>query len=310
MAFQFLFGPVPSRRLGRSLGVDLVTFKTCSYNCIYCQLGPTTNLTLERRAYVPAEKVLAELRQWADDGGVADYITLSGSGEPTLSSELAAVIKGAREIAPETPLAVLTNGSLLWDERVREELAEASVVIPSLDAAREESFRAVNRPAPGLELDRIIDGLKDTQEELEAEMWLEIMLVQGVNDSDEDFGALRQALDYIEPDAVQINTVVRPPAEVGARPLGPVELLAAAESIGHAAEVIAPLPEGFEAELDMEHSAEEVLALLRRRPCTLDDIAVGLGMHRNEAAKYVSALLARQAIVPEHRGEQVYYLPA
>ncbi len=310
MPVTHLFGPVPSRRLGRSLGVDPVPFKTCTFDCIYCQLGPTTLKTLERRVYVPAATIIDELRYWFEQGGEADFITLSGSGEPTLNSATGEIIAGARDVAPDVPVAVLTNGSLLWDPQVREEVSGAQVIMPSLDAARPDTFQTINRPAEGLELDRIIEGLCAARQELEAQMWLEIMLVRGINDSDDELQAFREALDYIQPDRVQLNTVVRPPAEASAQPLEPEQLIAVAKFLGHRAEVIAPLPEGFEEQLQTHHSEQEVLQLLRHRPCTLDDIAAGLGMHRNEAIKYVTALLERGHIKRLERDGRTFYVPA
>lgn len=291
MDFRYLFGPVPSRRLGRSLGVDAVPYKTCTFDCVYCQLGATTRKTIERRAYIPAHDILEELDRWIGEGGAADYITLSGSGEPTLNSEAGEIVRGARSLRGGVPVAVLTNGSLLWDQRVREELAAADVIIPSLDAATPQTFQRVNRPAPELDIGRIIQGLRAAREELEGEMWLEIMVVRGFNDGEEEVEALREAVEYIKPARVQLNTVVRPPAEAAAEPVGRSELDTIASALGDVAEVIAPLPEGFEEALDIGHDEEEVLALLRRRPCTLEDVAAGLGMHPNEAGKYIAALI-------------------
>ncbi len=167
----YIFGPVPSRRLGRSLGVDLVPFKTCSYDCIYCQLGRTTNQTVERREWVPLDAVLAELR-----GKLAsqpDYITLSGSGEPTLYSRLDELIDGIRAMT-EVPIAVLTNGSLLWQPEVRSKLLRAHLVIPSLDAGDERTFQAIDRPHGTISFKRMLWGLIDFRREYQGQYWLEV----------------------------------------------------------------------------------------------------------------------------------------
>ncbi len=307
---KHIFGPVPSRRLGRSLGVDPIPFKTCSFDCIYCQLGPTTNKTIERRGYVSADVLVGELAKWREAGGDADFITLSGSGEPTLNSELGLIIDGARRVAPEIPIAVLTNGSLLWDEQVRAELAGCDVLLPSLDAADEETFQKVNRPAAGLELSSIIEGLAAARRELSAEMWLEVMLVRGVNDNEEHLRKLREAIEYIQPHRVQINTPVRPPAESCAQPLDADELKAAAEALGPRAEIIAPVAEQVLEATAGEASEADVLELLRRRPCTAEDVAAGLGIHVNHATKLVSHLLHTGAIRAIRRQGRVYYAPA
>jgi len=215
-SWEHLYGPVPSRRLGRSLGVDLVPYKTCTFDCIYCQLGRTTNKTVERQPYVDPAAILDELGQWLEQDGQADYITFSGLGEPTLNSGLAQMVTAAGEMT-DTPIAILTNGSLLWQPEVRAACHVADLLVPSLDAATPNSFEQVNRPENSLDIKQIIEGLRLTRQECAADMWLEVMLVAGYNDSDEELGALREAIDNIKPKSVQINTVVRPPVEQYAR---------------------------------------------------------------------------------------------
>jgi wyosine [tRNA(Phe)-imidazoG37] synthetase (radical SAM superfamily) len=307
--YRYLFGPVPSRRLGRSLGIDPVPHKTCSFDCVYCQLGRTTRLTTTRLPYVPAAEIIAELDRWLDDGGAADFLTLSGSGEPTLNSEIGQVIAWAKSHTG-IPVAVLTNGSLLWDPAVREDLAEADVVIPSLDAALPRVFRAVNRPCAGLCLDRVIAGLRALRRQLAGEVWLEVMLVKGLNDTPADLSSLREAVDFIAPHRVQINTVVRPPAEAWAQPLSPDDLAVAAGILGPTAEIIAPLPEGFLAGAHLDRTEDDVVEMLRRRPCTLDDIAEGLSLHRNEVGKYLANLVERDRVRAVEQDGTRFYLAA
>jgi len=305
-SFSHLFGPVPSRRLGRSLGVDLVPLKTCSYNCNYCQLGPTTTLTTERRPYVAVGDVIAELERWLTTDGVADVITMSGSGEPTLNTELGRVIDWLKDHTA-IPVAVLTNGSLLWQPEVRHDLSRADILIPSLDAATETTFRRVNRPVASLELETILTGLDECRRECTGEFWVEIMLVAGFNDNEEDLTALREAVARLDPDRVQLNTVVRPPASGHARRLSPTQLHQAAEWIGHGAEVIAPLPADYGHDRRQQSREEEVVRLLQRRPCTLTDIATGLAIHPNEATKYVQALLDHGEISVLMKDDESYF---
>lgn len=286
---RHVFGPVPSRRLGRSLGVDPVPFKTCCYDCVYCQLGRTTDLTTERRPYVPAATLIDELAAWLARGGHADYITLSGSGEPTLNSEVGEVIAWARAHA-HTPVAVLTNGALLWREEVRRDVSCADVLIPSLDAAAGDVYRQVNRPAPGVDLEQVVEGLVAARLECRGQMWLEVMLVAGLNDTPEHLRALRRASDHVRPDRVHLNTVVRPPAEPGVMPLAAADMAGAQRVLGPRAELIAPRTE-HPAEHQEANRADDLMALLRRRPCTLEDVAVALGVHRAEAAKCLAPLL-------------------
>jgi len=303
---RYIFGPVPSRRLGRSLGVDPVRLKTCTYDCIYCQLGPTTNLVTQREPYVPAAAIIAELDSWLKRGGTADYITLSGSGEPTLNSELREIIAWAKAHT-DVAIAVLTNGSLLWRDDVRADIADADLLIPSLDAVLPGTFARVNRPCAGLEVERVLDGLRAARSAFAGQMWLEVMLVAGVNDSPEDLCTLREAIDLIQPDAVQINTVVRPPAEAAAKPLSAESLQRAKAVLGPGAEIVAPLPADYEGDQTAQVTAEDVVTMLRRRPCTTQDICAGLSIHPNEAAKYIAALLAQSRIAAEQRHGQTYY---
>ena len=216
-ARPLVFGPKQSRRLGRSLAVDVIHRKTCPLDCVYCELGRTDRLTLERREYVKADAVLEELRtvlRKQHDG--IDHITLSASGEPTLNSKLGEIIKQIKEITT-IPVAVLTNGVLLSREDVRRDLLQADVVLPSLDAASDRVFEAINRPHGRLDLEEIIDGLVAFRKEFTGQIWLEILLVKGINDTPEELELLKTIAGWIKPEIIHLNTVVRPPAESWAR---------------------------------------------------------------------------------------------
>lgn len=307
--YKHLYGPVPSRRLGRSLGIDLVPYKVCTYDCIYCQLGRTTDHTLQRDEYVDTQEVLGEIEVWLDQDGEADYLTFSGSGEPTLHSRLGEMISTVQAMT-DIPVVVLTNGSLLGQEQVRHQVGCADLLIPSLDVATPADFTRVNRPAAGLQIDQIIAGLHEARLACAGQMWLEVLLVEGYNDSVDKLEALRAVIDYIEPNKVQINTVVRPPAQTGIQALSAGALQQAQRILGPRAEIIAPLDAREVMAGERQRTEAEVTELLRRRPCTLDDIAAGLNMHRNEALKYIDALLARQQITTSQRGNNTFYIPA
>jgi len=305
--WQHLYGPVPSRRLGRSLGVDLVPYKVCNFDCIYCQLGRTTHKTCERKQYEDPAEVIDELARWLKEDGQADYITFSGLGEPTLNSGLREMVVAANKMT-DIPVAILTNGSLLWDPEVRAAGCAADLIMPSLDAATPRAFARVNRPDRSLDIEQIIEGLRATQQECPGKMWLEVMLVEDCNDSREDLAALRAAIDSIDPDEVQINTVVRPPVEHDAKPLSASALQQAEQLLGPKARLIAPLDAQKIMVEERERSEDEVIELLRRRPCTLEDIGVGLGMHPNEAIKYVQDLRARHEIKAIERDGKDFYM--
>jgi wyosine [tRNA(Phe)-imidazoG37] synthetase (radical SAM superfamily) len=302
-----VFGPVPSRRLGHSLGVDLVPYKTCSYDCVYCQLGATTERTLERRPFVSIRTVLDEIRARLSGGPAPDYITLSGSGEPTLQVELGVLIAGIKRIA-DCPVAVLTNGSLLWREDVQTELLEADLVIPSLDAGDEEMFRRVNRPHPRLRLAQVVEGLAAFRKRFQGQVWLEVFLLSGLTTADGQVEKIRGLLRGIVPDRIQLNTVARPPSEAWAHPASAKELARAARLLGQRAEVIAERS-AMETRGDVMPRADEILALIQRRPCTLEDIVAALGAHRLEAAKHIEQLLRKRAVVTRQHGGRVYYQP-
>lgn len=298
-----VFGPVPSRRLGRSLGVDLVPFKTCTYDCIYCQLGRTTCKTVQRKEWVPLDAVLHSLTQRLSTK--PDYITLSGSGEPTLFSKLDVLIDRIKAIT-DVPVAVLTNGSLLWREDVSEQIEGADLVVPSLDAGSEAIFRKVNRPEESVQFDRMVEGLIDFRGEFTKEMWLEILLVDGLTATESAVAELAKQVARIQPDRVQLNTVTRPPAEPEAVGISEEKLAYFATMFTPPAEVIADF-RGVHEQADFAADRETVLDLLRRRPCSVDDIAGGLAMHRNEVVKYVQELAAQGRVEEIDIGRKRHY---
>jgi len=300
---SYVFGPVPSRRLGRSLGVDVVPFKTCTYDCIYCQLGRTTHRTIERREWVPLDDILAELRGKLSTA--PDYITLSGSGEPTLYSRLGELIDQIKALTP-IPVAVLTNGSLLWQEEVRKDLQTADLVVPSLDAGDETSFRRVNRPHEAISFEKMLQGLIAFGKEFRGQYWLEVFLLADETDRDAEVDKLIHCVEAIGPDRVQLNTVTRPPAENYAVGLTHEQMTRIAARFNPPAEVIADF-HGIHKQGEFIAGREEILGMLRRRPCCVDDIADGLGMHRNEVVKYIEELTAENQVQPTCEAGKLYY---
>jgi len=302
---RYVFGPVPSRRLGRSLGVDLVPFKTCSYDCIYCQLGPTTCKTIERKAWVPLEAVVAQLQERLPSK--PDYITLSGSGEPTLNSQVGEMIARIKTLT-DIPVAVLTNGSLMWLQEVRRQLLGADLVIPSLDAGEEAVFQTVNRPHERIAFGKMLDGLVAFRQEFRGAYWLEVMVVGGYTATAAQIEKLAACVDRIQPDRVQLNTVTRPPAEKAAAAVSRERLDHFCSLFRPRAEVIADF-RGVHQEAEFVASRNEVLDMLQRRPCSVADIASGLGMHENEVIKHLEELRVAGAVesVP---GEGKHYYRA
>ncbi|MDO8885623.1 radical SAM protein [Candidatus Oleimmundimicrobium sp.] len=304
---NYVYGPVPSRRLGFSLGVDIIPFKICSYDCIYCQLGKTTLKTVERKAYVSSQDVLEELALYSSEfKGQIDYIAFSGSGEPTLNSEIGKMIRGAKNLT-SIPVAVLTNGSIFFNKDVREDLMEADVVLPSLDAITSSIFQAVNVPCPSLKIRDIIEGLCSFIREFKGEVWLEVLLCRGINDGEKELERIKEAVELIKPNKVQLNTVVRPSGRGEVYPLNYAELEIAREIIGNNCEIIADFKGMSERLFTKDVREEEVLALLRRRPCTIGDISKVLGVNRLELIKYIEMLNKKGKLKSITKDGKIYY---
>lgn len=306
--YQYLFGPVPSRRLGLSLGVDLVPRKVCSLDCVYCEVGKTTRLTLERREYVPFAALTAELEDYFANQADPDYFTFSGSGEPTLNSCLGAVIAFIKRHKPHIPVAVLTNGTLLFDPGVRSELGHADLVLPSLDAATEEAFRHINRPPADLTLERYLQGLIAFGREFTGTLRLEVFILPGYNDSTADIAALRRIIPRIAPDSVQLNTLDRPGTESALRGATIGELRRIKQDLGlDNVEIIAAGARRKNVRSYNENAEQAILATISRRPCTLDDLVQMLGMHRSEINKYLDVLDAENRIETVEQERGVFY---
>jgi len=306
-SFRYIYGPVASRRLGRSLGVDLVPFKVCSYDCIYCQLGRTTNLTTELGEYLPVDAMLIELSEKLKEEPPPDFIGLAGSGEPTLHSRIGELISGIKGLT-SIPVAVLTNGSLLWKPEVQAGLAEADLVMPSLDAGCRTTFGRVSRPHPDISFQRMVDGLLTFSHGFKGEIWLEVFLLAGITDRREEVERIAAIASSMRLSRVQLNTVARPPAESSALTVSRDELEKLRELFPRPCEVIAESrarPQGSSSEV--ANAEEKIVALLSRRPCTVEGIATGLGLHPNEVLKHLDVLCTKGIIRSDRRGPAVFY---
>jgi wyosine [tRNA(Phe)-imidazoG37] synthetase (radical SAM superfamily) len=306
--YKYLFGPVPSRRLGMSLGVDLVPKKVCSLDCVYCEVGKTTKLTTQRKEYIPYDKVVAELDDYFINNPEPDYITFSGSGEPTLNSKIGDVLQFIKQKKPDIPVAVLTNGTLLYDKEVRNELKDANVVLPSLDAATEITFQKINRPATQLTVDKYIQGLIDFRKEFSGQIWLEIFILPGYNDNKTDLNALKKAFEQIKPDQVQLNTLDRPGTIEHIRPASHEDLQKIIDfwKLPNV-EIIAAAPERKEIQSYRKDAETAILGTITRRPCTVDDLVKILGLHINEINKYLDVLEAEGKIESIWQERGVFY---
>ncbi len=321
-----IFGPVNSRRLGRSLGVDLFKEKICNLNCIYCEVGATTRLTCERAEYVPTAEIIAEIDAYCrqpEHVAELDFVTVTASGEPTLHSGLGEILAHLKKVTAK-PVAVLTNGTTFSDARVCEELAQADVVIPSLDSALAESFRKLDRPANCLDLQQVIEGLVAFSHQYQGKLWLEILFARGINDSDEDVLALRRVAGRMRVDRIQLNTVARPPLESFARPLDRQKMLAIAEQFrqdnpSRPVDLLArgaeqnddhELQKDFDLDRDADRQAllDEIIEMLKRRPCTAADInrTFHLG-GSDKVEQLLDPLVHAGTLQKRSHGDRLYY---
>ncbi len=282
-ARRYVFGPVPSRRLGQSLGIDTIPLKTCNWNCVYCQLGRSEPLINERRAYFLREDIMAEVRAALAEHkpGEIDWITFVGSGEPTLHSDIGWLIRQVKTLT-KIPVAVITNGSLLYWPDVRAELAPADAVMPTLDAGNPELYRKINRPWPELTFERLVEGLRAFRAEYAGHLWIEVMLVQGLNDSEAALRELAQVLQSVGPDQVHLLLPDRPPAEVWVRPADEESVLRATAILGEIAEVLHPKEGAFDLS-GFDDPLDGVVAIITRHPMREDQIRRALAAYLSSA---------------------------
>jgi len=290
---EYVYGPVPSRRLGLSLGVSPIPKKTCNYACIYCQLGRTDHMTNARQNFYPLEDILDEVKAVIEGGTEFDVITIVGEGEPTLYADLGDLIRGLKGLS-EKPVAVITNGALLYDERVQEALLEADLVLPSLDAAEEGVFKRINRPHGSLKFDRVIEGLRKFSQKYKGQLWIEIMLVKGINDDEAALLGFKAMLETLRYDRLCINTVVRPPAEPEVEAVAPAVMRKAVDILG-GTPIDLLESEGFHS--DIEDDREAVLSIIKRHPMNQFEIEAFLERRGSEEASGILNALRHDPLV-------------
>ena len=311
----YVFGPIASRRLGVSLGVDLVPPKTCPLDCVYCEAGKTTDLTRERREDVPVDKVLEELDAVLSKHPKLDYVTFSGSGEPTLNSRIGDVVRFVKRNYPEYPLCLLTNAMLFGDEQLLKDIAEVDLAVPSLDGSNAEEFEKINRPVPGFSFDRFVDDLVRFTQNTKSRVNLELFIVPGVNDGDASIARFVELIKRMRVDLVQLNTLDRPGVEkfvVPSTPENTHRFIAAlapfvpVEAVG-VFRYRAPVPgKKFTA----TESQRRILELIRRRPATLPDLALALELPESITEKILDELFAAGKVGIERQARGVFYLPS
>jgi len=303
-SYKYLFGPVPSRRLGRSLGVDLIPFKTCTMNCRFCQLGDSACALSERAEYVPISDVLVELVQWNERGGQADHITLAGSGEPTLHTGFGEVLRWVKDNT-EIPSVLLTNGSLLHLPEVRAAAVLADKVKVTLSAWDEASFRQIHRPALGVTFERLIEGERAFRKEFSGELSAEVFIVDGVNSDVSSIRKIAALAETINPDRIDLNTAVRPPADSGVKAVSPERLAELAGILGPKAEVTASFNK--QDVQSLEATPEALLGLIQRHPATAEQLARDFNTPVEAVSRILDTMVAENRLSAEKRDGETYY---
>ena len=294
---EFVSGPAPARRMGMSLNVELVPPKTCTYDCIYCRLGPTRHKTVERRNFFAPRDIVEAVAARLHDNALPEFITLSGLGEPTLHSGIGDIIAGIKDLT-HVPVAVLTSGALFHDPGVRRAVADADLILPSLDAPDQQLFSQINRPHPDLSFERMVAGLHALRREFRGIIWLEVFLINQVTSSRECAGLLAELARSMEPDKIQLNTVANPAEHACAMRVPPGRLQALAALFGDNTEIIADI-HGTHGCPDPAARRADVLALLFRGPHSLAGVAGALSMHSSETAAHLTQLLHAGIICAE-----------
>jgi len=308
LEFKHIFGPVPSRRLGISLGVDLVPHKTCSLNCVYCECGKTTNLTITKKEYVCIKSVRDELNAFLSKKPELDYITFSGSGEPTLNIGLGKIVSFLKTNFPEYRIALLTNGTLFCQNGFPNSMLDIDVLKISLDAASQKTFQLINRPHKDLIISNIIDSLVKIRKIYSNELLIEIFIVPGINDNDVELKKIKKALDQIQPNNVQLNTLDRPGTETWVCSMEEKKLSEIASYL-YNAEVIKHFNSKFNLSRFSENSySKNLLNALKRRPCTKEDILRITGIEKKELRKYLNLLIEKGRIKEKKMKRGVFYV--
>ncbi len=308
---RHIFGPVPSRRLGISLGVDIIPYKTCTLDCVYCECGKTTDLRIERKDFVNPKIILDEIKTVVSGDTLIEYITFSGSGEPTLNKDIGEIISGIKEIT-DIPVAVLTNGTLLHLKEVREELKKTYVVLPSLDAVTPSLFSKLNRPHKGLSIGLIIDGLITFRLEFSGEIWLEVFIAKGINDGEEELDKIYRNIKKIKPDKVQLNSLDRPPACDNIQPMEIKTLENIVDKwkdLPVEVEIIKRIRKRDEIVSFSRNLENNILNTINRRPLTIEDLEALTGKKKLELFKYIDVLEQEKKIQAQIVGDKIFYLP-
>jgi len=302
--YNYIFGPVLSRRFGRSLGIDLVKAKTCTMDCSFCQLGHTISTTTTLKEYAPVNEVKGEINDWLASGGTADYITLSGSGEPTLHSKLGEIIDHVHG-RTSIPVLLLTNSSLLHLPAVRSAAARADAVKVSLSAWDSVSFRRINHPDRAISFGLMVKGLLAFRKLFKGQLWMEVFLIRGLNSSSRDAARIARLAAKIKPDRIQLNTAIRPPADKSVAAVPGIQMARLAKLFTPVAETIGNSTATQAADASQDTTA--ILALLRRHACTAGELARAFGTTGVNMTTIIKKLYSAGLVKRQRMKKEIYY---
>jgi wyosine [tRNA(Phe)-imidazoG37] synthetase (radical SAM superfamily) len=306
MNYKHLFGPVPSRRLGVSLGVDLVNKKTCNFNCVYCECGEAPAMESIRKEYVNIDAVVEEVKHYLEHGNHLDFITFSGNGEPTLNSGIGRLVIELKKIT-DTKICLITNSSTLVDSSIFEEIKDIDLIMPSLDAVLNESFIKMDRPHSSIKLEDVINGLIDFRKIYKGQIWLELFMLEGVNDSDEELAKFVEVIKEIGADRVQLNSLDRPAPVKWVKAMSMKrleEIRDYFESKGIDAEIIKKYSGRSDYRKYNKDYEKLILNMIDKRPCTIEDFEEVVDLNLRELGTYIEILIKEKIIeaVIEERG--------
>lgn len=303
---QYFYGPVYSRRLGFSLGIDIIPKKICSFDCLYCQVGKTEHLIGRRFSFGDIKTIKKELKKILKQKVRIDYITFSGSGEPTLNKDIGKIVKEIKKIT-KIPICVITNSSLLYRKKVRDDLKQADLVIPSLDASDSFNFDKINRPWRKNYFDLMLKGLVCFSKEYQGRLWLEIMLIKGVNDSKKSVMKMKSIVEKINPDKIHINLAVRPvPSKRGNLIPDKRKIDYCKKTLGQVAEIVS-FSDDKKSKKTKIKDLKIIVNSLKRRPQTIDDLVAGLSADRKTVKTNVEKLVKNRTIYTHQKGSSIYY---
>ncbi len=305
--YKYIFGPVPSRRLGLSLGIDLMPAKTCSLNCVYCECGKTTHLTITRDEYIPTEDIKRELKDYLNKGPRLDFVTFSGFGEPTLHSGIGEIILFLKSDYPQYRIALLTNSTLFYQDKTIKQVLAADVIIASLDAVSSPVFNKINRPHPDLKPDALIRGLVELRKEFKNQLWAEVFLLPDINTNDSELKKIKIALDRIMPDKVQLNTIDRPGTESWVKAVEKKDMTRI-ESYLTKAETISYGKQEQSDNKNIQNYTLQIISAIKRRPCTVEDVSRILGITVPKAQECLETLVCQKKVSKTKMPRGIFYL--